>query len=302
MKKTLTTGWFRLMLLIVGASSLGYVRYPALAGSALPKIETFGVSSPVITSGEAVTLKWTLANSDPAQLFSAGAEATYAGTTYAGTTAELKPALSADYTLVARNHLGSTQQTRRVEVRGVKVASVSGGQTPDSSSGGAAANGAGGSERGAGAPEGTLGVSLNPGGPFVNDEAGSVTSRADKRVLRVPPGSEFFLELSFSDPDGIASLSPLLANGRPEGLAGTLSPDRPPFSVVGAPTGDCRLGLLPTTVRCIFRIRVSDDARNISELPGAGKEFAYVFRARVLDELGNSANREVRGYVVVTAP
>lgn len=300
--KKMTTRWFRLILLIVGASSLGYMRYPALAGSALPKIETFRVSSPVITSGEAVTLRWTLANSDPAQLFSAGAEATYAGADYAGATAELKPALSVDYTLVAQNHLGSTQQTRRVEVRGVKVASVSGGQTPDSSSGGAAANGAGGSERGAGAPEGTLGVSLNPGGPFVNDEAGSVTSRADKRVLRVPPGSEFFLELSFSDPDGIASLSPLLVNGRPEGFAGTLSPDRPPFSVVGAPTGDCRLGLLPTTVRCIFRIRVADDARNISELPGAGEEFAYVFRARVIDELGNSANREVRGYVVVTAP
>ena len=256
------------------------------------------MSSPVITSGEPVALEWELAESDPARLLAAGEAATYAGTSVS-----LNPVLSTDYTLIAQNRFGSVQQTRQVEVRGVKVASVSGSAASGGASGGAGSGGTasgGGGDNAAEAPKGTLGVSLRPNGPFVNDEAGGIESRDDKRVLKVAPGGEFYLEVMFSDPDGIARVSPLLVNGRPEGLAGELSPDRPPFSVFGAPTGDCRLGLLPTTVRCVFPVRVAEDARNISELPGSGNEFAYVFRARATDGLGNSANREVRGYVTVT--
>ncbi len=297
MKKKFVAGLFRLTLLVLAAAGLGYVRFPALTGSALPEIAVFRVSSPVITSGNPVKLSWNVENTDSAKLlFEEEA------VTYPSMSVNLEPALSATYTLVAQNRFGSVQQTRRVEVRGVKVASVSGGAAGGASgsnaSGGAASEGGGDDE----APEGTLGVSLSPDGPFVNDEASRITGRDDKRVLEVAPGGEFYLELQFSDPGGIAQVLPLLVNGRPEGLAGALSPDRPPFSVFRAPTGDCQLGSLPTTVRCVFPVRVADDARNISELPGSGDEFAYVFRPRATDGLGNSAKTQVRGYVVVTSP
>ena len=297
--------WVRLIGFAAALVGFGYVRFPALAGSAVPEIEAFTASSPVLTSGEAVTLGWELTGSSSARLFSAGTAATYPGTSV-----RLEPTLSADYTLVAQNRRGSDQKTRRVVVRGVEVASV-GGSVLGGSSGGAVSGGAasGGSSSGgsraddeAGAPEGTLGVSLSADGPFFNDEASGIAGRADKRVLRVAPGDEFYIALRFSDPDGITQVTPLLVNSRPEGLSGALSPNKPPFSVVGAPTGDCQLGLLPTTVRCVFQVRVADDARNISELPGAGDEFAYVFRPKAVDGLGNSVNREVRGYVVVTSP
>ena len=298
--KSFTKRWVRLVLLAAAAGGLGYVRFPALAGSSTPKIEAFSVSSPVVTNGEAVTLEWRLLRSNPAQLLSAGTAATYLGVS-----ASLKPTLSTDYTLVAQNRFGSEQQTRQVTVRGAVRGAAKGVKIADRTSGGVAATGSGGAASGgtgggAAAPEGTLGVSLNPDGPFFNDEASPITSRGDKRVLKVAPGGEFYIAVRFSDPDGVTRVSLLLVNRRPDGLAGTLSPDRPPFSVVGAPTGDCRLGLLPTAVRCVFPVRVAEDARNISALPGAGGEFAYVFRARATDGLGNSANREVRGYVSVT--
>ena len=302
--------WLRLFLLLAVAGGLGYLRYPAFASA--PKVEAFTVSSPEVTSGEPVTLAWKLSPGSAAKLLSAGDKTVL---NISGTSVKLEPTLSATYTLIAQNRLGSDQQTRPVDVLGVKLASVSGalpssalpGSVPSSAASGGATStqsgGAGGEgqDKSAGAPEGTLGVSLSPDGPFVNDEESGISSRADERVLKVAPGSEFFIEVSYSDPDGIARVSLLLVNGRPEGLAGELSPNRPPFSVVGAPTGDCRLGLLPTAVRCVFRVRVAEDARNIAALPGSGDEFAYVFRARVDDGQGNSINREVRGYVAVTA-
>ena len=293
--------WLRLFLLLGVAGSLGYLRYPALASA--PKVEALTVSSPEVTAGEPVTLAWKLSAGSSAKLLSAEDEtALNISGTSAGNAAELEPKLSTTYTLIAQNRLGSDQQTQRVDVLGVKVASVSGGVSPASSaSGGAGSAASGGSEDEASAPEGTLGVSLSPDGPFVNDEASGVSSQADERVLKVAPGGEFFIEVSYEDPDGVNQVSLLLVNGSPKGLAGTLSPDQPPFSVVGAPTGDCRLGQLPTTVRCVFRVRVAEDAQNIDALPGSGNEFAYVFRARAVDGLGNSANRPIRGYVAVTA-
>ena len=288
--------WLRFVLLVGIAGSLGYLRYPAFAS--VPKVEAFTVSRSQLTSGEPVTLAWKLSQGSAAKLLSATNETALA---VEGTSVRLEPKLSATYTLIAQNRRGSDQRTRHVGVSGVKVASVSGGVLSGASGGMGTASGGGAQDENASAPEGTLGVSLSPDGPFVNDEESNISSRADERVIKVAPGGEFFIELRYTDPDGIARASLLLVNGRPEGLAGTLSPDRPPFSVVGAPTGDCRLGQLPTAVRCVFRVRVADDAQNIDALPGSGDEFAYVFRARVDDGQGNSVNREVRGYVAVTA-
>ena len=300
-KQVASQRWLRFLVLAVVLGGLGYLRYPVFAST--PKVAAFTVSSPEITAGEPVTLAWKLSPGSAAKLLSSG-DKTALKTSGAPFT--LEPELSATYTLIAQNRLGSDQRTQRVDVLGVKVASVSGGIGPTgSASGGAssAASGAasGGSEANASAPEGTLGVSLSPEGPFVNDEASGISSQADERVLKVAPGGEFFVEVSYSDPDGIDRVSLLLVNSRPEGLAGDLSPNRPPFSVVGAPTGDCRLGQLPTTVSCVFRVRVAEDAQNIAALPGSGDEFAYVFRSRAVDGLGNAVNRPVRGYVAVTA-
>ena len=187
--------------------------------------------------------------------------------------------------MVAQNRAGTDQQTLLVQVDAPSggVGAASGGAAPD-----------------AGLPEGGVGISLDAAGPFLNDEESDIGSPEDERVVRVAPGGEFFAEVAYTDPDGITQVSILLTNGSPEGLAGSLLPDRPPFEIVGAPTGDCRLGELPTAVRCVFRIRVAEDARNISDLPGAGNEFAYVLRSRADDGQGNTVNREVRGYVVVT--
>ena len=215
--------------------------------------------------------------------------------------AELEPKLSTTYTLIAQNRLGSDQQTRRVDVLGVKTASVSGGTATRRVAPGRVARRVGAAKTKPVHPKERWASASALTGPFVNDEASGISSRADERVLKVAPGGEFFIEVSYEDPDGVNQVSLLLVNGRPKGLAGTLSPDQPPFSVVGAPTGDCRLGQLPTTVRCVFRVRVAEDAQNIDALPGSGDEFAYVFRARAVDGLGNSANRPIRGYVAVTA-
>lgn len=149
------------------------------------------------------------------------------------------------------------------------------------------------------APSGTFGVSARAEGPFLNDRAGGIAAPDDERIVRVAPGESFYAQASFRDPDGIAEVVINLVNSSPEGLAGNLAPTRGPFTLEGEPQGACNLLALPTEVRCVFEIRVAEDAQNIDALPGAGDEFAYVFRVRVTDNLGNSANRPIRGYVIV---
>jgi len=278
---------FRLALFALVLVAAAYL-VPVLTGPREgPRIERFVASSPAITTGEAVTLSWELGGSAPRTLRLVAADETRV---VAGDVVRLEPALSQVYTLVAQNRAGSEQRERFVQVRGA---------APVQGTGGAASGGSG---EEASEPEGSFGVSLSPGGPFVSDEAGGIENLSDERIVRVPPGGEFFAEVSYRDPDGIAGVALNLVNSDPEGLSGTLSPDRPPFSVVGAPTGTCNLGQLPTAVRCLYRIEVAEDARNIDALPGAGDEFAYVFRVRVSDGLGNVANEPVRGYVEVTEP
>lgn len=287
-----------LTLLVLAA----YVRLPVWAADG-PLIEQFTSSSPAITGGEVVTLSWRLGGGEPRSVRLLGGEQPVVVSTQS---VRLEPAVSQVYTLVAQNRGGSAQQERLVRVQAPPDGTVpgqSGGSERTASgstvSGGTASGGASGSGE-APLPRGSFGVSLDPGGPFINDAAGGIVSLEDERVVQVAPEGEFFAEVSYRDPDGIAEVTLNLVNSNPEDLAGTLSPDRPPFSVVGAPTGDCDLGRLPTVVRCLYRIEVAEGSQNIDTLPGAGKEFAYVFRVRVTDGLGNVANRPVRGYVEVT--
>lgn len=282
---------FRFLLFTLSLALVGYLRFPALAATrGVPRIEQFTTSSPAVSSGEPVFLSWRLSGAEARSV----RVVSEAGTaTLSGNALKVEPTLSSVYTLIAQNRQGSDQRGQVVQVQGVTVAGL-----PES--GGAPSGSGGAAEADAGEPDGSFGVSLSPDGPFVSDEAGSITDLQDERVVRVPPGGEFFAEVAYRDPDGIAGVTLNLVNSAPEGLSGTLSPDQPPFSVVDAPTGTCDLGLLPTAVRCLYRVRVAEDARNISELPGAGNEFAYVFRVQVSDGAGDYANEAVRGYVAVS--
>lgn len=285
---------FRFFLFTLSLALVGYLRFPALAATrGVPRIEQFTASSPDVSSGEPVFLSWRLSGAEArsVQVVSEAGTATISGNAL-----KVEPTLSGVYTLIAQNRQGSDQREQAVQVQGVQGVTVAG--LPESGGAPSGSGGAAGAD--AGEPEGSFGVSLNPDGPFISDEAGSITDLQDERVVRVPPEGEFFAEVTYRDPDGIAGVTLNLVNSAPEGLSGTLSPDQPPFSVVDAPTGTCDLGLLPTAVRCLYRVRVAEDARNISELPGAGDEFAYVFRVQVSDGAGDYANEAVRGYVAVS--
>lgn len=282
---------FRFFLFTLSLALVGYLRFPALAAThGVPRIEQFTASSPAVSSGEPVFLSWQLSG---AEVRSVRVVSDAGTATLSGNALKVEPTLSSVYTLIAQNRQGSDQREQAVQVQGVTVAGL-----PES--GGASSGSGGAAEASAGEPEGSFGVSLSPDGPFISDEAGSITDLQDERVVRVPPGGEFFAEVTYRDPDGIAGVTLSLVNSAPTEVSGTLSPDQPPFSVVDAPTGTCDLGVLPTAVRCLYRVRVAEDARNISELPGAEDEFAYVFRVQVSDGAGDYANEAVRGYVAVS--
>lgn len=322
--------YFLLFALFCGL--LGYLQPPLRAAQQVPRIAAFTASSPRLVSGEQLKLSWQLGGGAPADVQVVSASGAELPT---GNALTLEPQLSETYTLVAENRRGSDQRTLEVEVlgRGVRLAGVPGGtpginraprpnstpnetpsntptpnrsqaaETPPTLSGGTASS-TGGSTSGGAArevtlPDGSFGVSARPDGPFISDEAGGIASLDDERIIRVAPGTEFYAEVNYRDPDGIAAVALNLVNGSPEGLAGTLNPRRPPFTLVGRPSGTCNLGQLPTAVRCRYRVRVAQNARNIGVLPGAGDEFAYVFRVRVTDGVGDYVNKAVRGYVAV---
>ncbi len=154
------------------------------------------------------------------------------------------------------------------------------------------------------APTGTFGVSEAFGGPYLSDADGAITDASDARVVSVAPGGSFFVQVDYEDPSGITNIDVNLVNSSPEGLAGTLDPTQS-FFTLGQPTGisepsGCDLSDNPTSVSCIYEVRVADDAVNITELDGLGDEFAYVFRTQVTDAAGNTSDEAERGYVVVT--
>ena len=156
----------------------------------------------------------------------------------------------------------------------------------------------------AGAPTGSFGVSGSYDGPFLNNAESPISDAADARIVTVDPGGKFYVQVAYADPEGISGVEVNLVNASPEGLAGTLDPTQS-FFTLGQPTGisepstGCDLSGSPTTVSCIYEVRVAEDAVNITELENAATEFAYIFRTKVTDKLGNSSNAAVSGYVVV---
>lgn len=255
---------------------------------------TFQASTAALTSGSPVTLSWNVRGPsgwDTYLLPGVGRTT--------GTQVTLTPRVSSTYTLLVQNPLGSMQRDLRVEVQGAPApagaAAAASTETPVE----APSTVTGGALQEDGAPSGTFGVGERAEGPFFSDRAGGITAPDDERVVRVAPGGSFFAQASFRDPDGVAEVVVSLVNSAPEGLSGALAPERPPFTLAGEPGGSCNLTALPTEVRCVFEIRVAEGAQNIDALPGAGEEFAYVLRVRATDGLGNSANRPIRGYVVI---
>lgn len=313
----------RFLLFALLCGTLAYLTPPTLAAQRPPAIESLRTSGSSVVSGEPVRLSWRLTGGAPSSVRLVSASGVLDTADIEGEALTLEPELSETYTLVAENRQGSDQRSVAVEVRGrsrllVLNASAQNTSSPNSPpdtpspsggapssgrrgpSGGAASGSSGGSAAPQTLPEGTFGVSRQFGGPFFSDEAGAIEGPNDTRVVRAPPGSDFYAEVSYRDPDGLAQIELLIANRRPEGLAGALTHEVQPFSLVGAPRGNCKLGRLPTKVRCLYRLRVGEKAQNIDRLPGAADEFAYVLRVRVTDGAGTDINRPVRGYVVVS--
>lgn len=302
------------LLAVLTGGLLGYAAPPALSAETAPRITSFRASSPSIQSGETVQLSWQLAGGQAATVRLTSASGVLTPT---GRTVTLTPEISETYTLVVENRQGSDQQSVNVEVLGRALQSTSGGSVSGGAPTGSSASGqpilsdpvsgstvsggnASGGARVPTLPEGTFGVSLKADGPFLSDEAGGIQDPQDRRIVRVAAGGAFFAEVAYRDPEGIAGIDMMLVNSSPAGLSGSLSPTRRPFTVVGTPTGNCDLEARATAVRCRYRIRVGPNAHNISALPEAGSEFAYVFRVRVIDSAGTAVNKPVRGYVIVT--
>jgi len=268
--------WFVLLLLLL--TLIAYGQRPG--AQTAPRIEQLSASSSKLTSGEPVTLTWRLSGQPSVtSLMPEVGEV-------AGASVTLRPELSTTYTLLAQNRRGSDQKDVTVQV----VAA-----TPP----GAGTGGTGNEDTEA--PRGSFGVSRTPQGPFTNDSGDTIEGPADARIVRVSPGGEFFAEVLYRDPSGIADIELRLVNSSPPGLAGALEPQRGPFTLVGEPSGNCNLAEQPTQARCVYRIQVASDAQNITALEGAGDEFAYVLRTQVTDGAGNTAARPVRGYVIVTS-
>ena len=153
------------------------------------------------------------------------------------------------------------------------------------------------------APTGVFGVSLSFGGPYLNDVGEAITSADDERVVEVEPGGKFYVRVDYEDPSGITDIDVNLVNESPEGLAGTLDPTQS-FFTLGQPTNisepsGCDLSERPTSVVCIYEVRVAEDAVNITALENSADEFAYVFRTQVTDAAGNTSDEAERGYVVI---
>ena len=244
-----------------------------------PTISSFTATPSTIMSGDSSTLTWSV--DSPTSISISGG----VGDVTNDASATVTPSMTTEYTLTATSATGTS--TRKTTV------TVSGG----SDSGGGGGTGSGDP---ASAPEGDFGVSTSTSGTFYNDtgDQGPITGDDDTRVISVAAGSTFYAQVDYTDPDGIASINIILQNGSPDGLRGPLSSTPRGGFTVGEPTG-CDLSSSPTEVTCVYPITVEAGTVDISELDGAGSEFAYVFRANVYDSLSNSVLGSERGYVNV---
>lgn len=230
-----------------------------------PLISSFSAAPNPAVSGQPVVLSWVITGGSPTQM-----EIDNGVGAVAGTQVTVYPSTTTTYTLTAGNSNGSSTATTTVTVRS-------------------------GTPTGA-APTGSFGVGETQT-DVQSDSGSSITSATDPRVVHVEPNSTFYAVAEYSDPDGITELAPFIANSAPAGMKADLQEGQ---SVNGftLTTQSCDLTTKPTSVVCVYQIAVGD-IQNISALPGAGKEFAYVFKIKATDTTGSYSDNSSRGYVVV---
>jgi hypothetical protein len=236
-----------------------------------PRITSFTANPPTISApGQPVALSWQISGAVTELELSGGVGAV------SGTSTVVFPDATTTYTLTASNSAGSAEATAKVTLGAGGGPLLEDGRPP----------------------VGTFGVSLTQS-DFQSDQEGDITRPDDPRIVRVAPGDTFYALVSYADPGGIAGVRLRLANRNPPGLAADLVEGQAVagFTLSGE-VGGCVLDGSQATVSCIYEIAVGD-IPNIDALPGAGDEFAYVFRTNVVDAAGNESDAPPRGYVIV---
>lgn len=242
-------------------------------GGTAPRITSLTASPTSISSpGEPVTLSWVVSGAVTSLSIDQGVGAV------SGTSEVVNPTATTTYTLTATNGSGSDSESVLVTVDGTVPPPPGEDGLP---------------------PSGTFGLSLTQS-DFQNDEGEDITSPVDPRIVRVEAGGTFYAQVDYSDPGGVAGVEIFLANSSPVGFRADLVEGESVngFTLVGEVSG-CDVSGSATSVTCIYQIDVGN-IPNITDLPGAGSEFAYVFRVRVSDVAGNESNTPPRGYVIVT--
>jgi hypothetical protein len=240
-------------------------------GGGAPQIVRFDATpTSISTPGQAVTLTWEVSGSVT------GLEIDQGVGSVAGSSTIVYPNATTTYTLTASNSSGEDRES-------VTVGFGPGGELV---------------EDGLPPTLTTFGVSLTQT-DFQNDQGGDIEDATDPRIVRVQPGGTFYAVVSATDPGGIASVTPFLANSSPPGLRAdlVLGQSVGGFTLTGE-VGGCILDGTQTAVTCIYEIAVGN-IPNIDALPDSGDEFAYVFRTRVTDNAGLVADTPPRGYVIV---
>ena len=251
-----------------------------ILGGGGPTITSFSATPQTIMSGDSAVLRWQVDQSATSISISGGSPAI--GNVTNQTSVTVTPTATTEYTLTATGPEGTSTKSTTVTLSG-GTGSGGGTDVPSDPTS---------------LPEGDFGVSTSATGTFENDAGpdGLINSDSDPRIIDVAAGSTFYAQVDYTDPDGISSIEIILQNGSPEGLRGPLSSTPRGGFTLGEPT-DCDLSSSPTQVTCVYPITVAAGTQDISELMGAGSEFAYVFRANVTDSQGNAVFGGERGYV-----
>lgn len=250
-----------------------------ILGGGGPAINRFAATPSSITAGQSSVLSWSV-DSSATSVSISGVEA-ISGTSGSVT---VTPTVTTEYTLTATNAEGSSTRDVTVTVTGGNGGSGggNGGGTPTPPGGGTDG-------------DGSFGVSTSATGPFSNDADGGISSDTDPRIISVAAGSTFYAEVVYEDPAGISDIAIQLVNDDPADLFDGPLP-LGGFEVAGEPTGDCELGTA-TSVTCVYEITVAPGTQDISALPGANDEFAYVFRPLITNGAGVPVLLPIRGYV-----
>ena len=252
-----------------------------ILGGGGPTITSFSATPQTIMSGDSAVLRWQVDQSATSISISGGSPAI--GNVTNQTSVTVTPTATTEYTLTATGPEGTSTKSTTVTLSGGDTGS---GGTPGVPSDPTSL------------PEGDFGVSASATGTFENDTGpdGLINSDSDPRIIDVSAPGTFYAQVDYTDPDGISSIEIILQNGSPPDLRGSLSSTPRGGFTLGEPTG-CDLSTSPTEVTCVYPITVDAGTVDISELDGAGSEFAYVFRAKVTDSQGNAVFGGERGYV-----